>query len=66
MSLKSKIVDLFSRKAKAAEGGGEKAIQKQVSLGKMTARERIRNKAVNLGIVGIVAIRMPACRIPQG
>jgi methylmalonyl-CoA decarboxylase subunit alpha len=41
MSLKRKLVDLFSRKAKAAEGGGEKAIQKQVALGKMTARDRI-------------------------
>ncbi len=41
MSLKRKTVDLIKRREKIALGGGEKAIQKQVSLGKMTARERI-------------------------
>ncbi len=42
MSLKQKIMDFFSRKAKVVDGGGEQAIKKQVSMGKMTARERIK------------------------
>jgi acetyl-CoA carboxylase carboxyltransferase component len=41
MSLASRIVDFFKRKSKVTEGGGEKAIQKQVSMGKLTARQRI-------------------------
>jgi methylmalonyl-CoA decarboxylase subunit alpha len=41
MSIMSKIADLFNRKSKLAEGGGEKAIQKQVASGKLPARERI-------------------------
>ncbi len=41
MSLKRKTIDLIKRREKIAQGGGEKAIQKQVALGKMTARERI-------------------------
>lgn len=41
MSLKQKIIDFFGRKSKASTGGGEKAIQKQVSMGKLTARQRI-------------------------
>jgi len=41
MSLKRKTVDLIKRREKIATGGGEKAIKKQASLGKMTARERI-------------------------
>ena len=41
MSLKRNILDLRKRKEKAQLGGGEKAIQKQVAMGKLTARERI-------------------------
>lgn len=41
MSLKNNILDLRKRKEKAQLGGGEKAIQKQVAMGKLTARERI-------------------------
>lgn len=41
MSIKSKILDFFSRKKKVKSGGGEKAIAKQVAMGKMTARDRI-------------------------
>jgi acetyl-CoA carboxylase carboxyltransferase component len=41
MSFTQKIIDLFTRKEKIVTGGGEKAIQKQVSMGKMTARDRI-------------------------
>lgn len=41
MSLKEKTLDLQKRKEKVLLGGGEKAIQKQQSLGKLTARERI-------------------------
>ncbi|NLT50801.1 MAG: acyl-CoA carboxylase subunit beta [Ignavibacteria bacterium] len=41
MSIASKIFDFFTRKSKVKEGGGVQAIQKQYSLGKMTARDRI-------------------------
>ncbi|WP_372641288.1 acyl-CoA carboxylase subunit beta [Ancylomarina sp.] len=41
MSLKRNILDLRKRKEKVLQGGGEKAIQKQVAMGKLTARERI-------------------------
>ena len=41
MSLKSKTSDLKMRMQEALQGGGDKAIQKQVAKGKMTARERI-------------------------
>lgn len=41
MSLKSKTSDLKKRMKGALQGGGDKAIQKQVAMGKMTARERI-------------------------
>ncbi len=41
MSLKRNILDLRKRKEKVLKGGGEKAIQKQVAMGKLTARERI-------------------------
>ncbi|MRT94519.1 acyl-CoA carboxylase subunit beta [Ancylomarina sp. 16SWW S1-10-2] len=43
MSLKRNILDLRKRKEKVLQGGGEKAIQKQVAMGKLTARERIRS-----------------------
>ncbi len=42
MSLKKSILDLRKRKEKVQQGGGEKAIEKQVSMGKLTARERIQ------------------------
>lgn len=42
MSLRSKILEFFKRKDKAAAGGGDKAIEKQIAMGKMTARERIK------------------------
>jgi len=35
------MMDLFRRKSKVVLGGGEKAIEKQVSMGKLTARDRI-------------------------
>lgn len=41
MSFLGKIKDFFFRKDKASIGGGEKAIQKQMAMGKMTARDRI-------------------------
>ncbi len=41
MSLKRKILELQMKREKALQGGGEKAIEKQVAMGKMTARERI-------------------------
>ncbi len=41
MSIKQKTIDLKRRMQSASQGGGEKAIEKQVSMGKMTARERI-------------------------
>ncbi len=41
MSIRSKILDFFSRKDKVSEGGGAKAIAKQKAMGKLTARDRI-------------------------
>ncbi len=41
MSIKTKTVELKKRMQSATQGGGEKAIEKQVKMGKMTARERI-------------------------
>lgn len=41
MALKKHILDLRKRKEQVQQGGGEKAIQKQASMGKLTARERI-------------------------
>ncbi|MFP4620617.1 MAG: acyl-CoA carboxylase subunit beta [Bacteroidales bacterium] len=41
MSLKKKILELQKKREQVLKGGGDKAIQKQVALGKMTARERI-------------------------
>lgn len=35
------MMEFFRRKSKAILGGGEKAIEKQVAMGKMTARDRI-------------------------
>jgi acetyl-CoA carboxylase carboxyltransferase component len=41
MSLASRLMDFFKRKSSITEGGGEKAIQKQHQMGKLTARQRI-------------------------
>ncbi|MBN2742290.1 acetyl-CoA carboxylase carboxyltransferase component [Breznakibacter xylanolyticus] len=41
MSLKKHILDLRKRKEKVQMGGGEAAIEKQVAMGKLTARDRI-------------------------
>ena len=41
MSLKKNILDLRKRREKVQLGGGEKAIEKQMAMGKMTARSRI-------------------------
>lgn len=40
-SLSKNIQDLRERKALVEMGGGEAAIEKQVAMGKLTARERI-------------------------
>jgi methylmalonyl-CoA decarboxylase subunit alpha len=42
MSLRQKLRDLFIRREAAITGGGATAIQKQVALGKLPARERIQ------------------------
>lgn len=41
MSLKSNILDLRKRKKEVQKGGGDKAIEQQAKMGKLTARERI-------------------------
>ena len=41
MSLKKKTLDLLKKREQAQSGGGEKAIEKQIAMGKLTARERI-------------------------
>lgn len=41
MALMDRILDFFKRKTTVAEGGGTKAVEKQVAMGKMTARQRI-------------------------
>lgn len=41
MSLRAKSLDLKKRMSDALQGGGQKAIEKQVAMGKLTARERI-------------------------
>ena len=41
MSLKKNIVALRKKKAIVEKGGGEKAIEKQLAMGKLPARERI-------------------------
>jgi acetyl-CoA carboxylase carboxyltransferase component len=42
MSAKKNIIALRQKKAIVEKGGGEKAIEKQLAMGKMTARDRIR------------------------
>ena len=41
MSLKKNILALREKKAAVQKGGGDEAIEKQIAMGKMTARERI-------------------------
>ncbi len=41
MALEKKILELQKRRELASMGGGEKAIEKQVAMGKLTARDRI-------------------------
>ena len=41
MALTSKIKQLHKKREEALKGGGDKAIEKQVAMGKMTARDRI-------------------------
>jgi len=41
MALKRKIRELKQRREEVLKGGGDKAIEKQISMGKLTARERI-------------------------
>ena len=41
MASSKKVQELKKRREEILQGGGEKAIQKQVAMGKMTARERI-------------------------
>ena len=41
MSLRSNILDLRKRKKEVQKGGGDKAIEKQAKMGKLTARERV-------------------------
>jgi len=42
VSIAGKIIDFFRRKDKVSAGGGEKAIQKQVQMGKLPARDRLK------------------------
>jgi len=41
MPLENKILELQKRRELVEQGGGEKAIEKQIAMGKLTARERI-------------------------
>jgi acetyl-CoA carboxylase carboxyltransferase component len=41
MSIRSNVLELRKRKREIQKGGGDQAIQKQVEMGKLTARERI-------------------------
>ena len=41
MPLKRKIKELYERREQVLKGGGDKAIEKQAAMGKLTARERI-------------------------
>jgi len=41
MAANKKVLEFKKRREKVLQGGGEKAIQKQVAMGKLTARERI-------------------------
>ena len=41
MSLRDKVFEFFKKKESVMQGGGAKAVEKQISMGKLTARERI-------------------------
>jgi methylmalonyl-CoA decarboxylase subunit alpha len=41
MGLKRKILELHKKREEVLKGGGDKAIEKQTAMGKMTARERV-------------------------
>ena len=41
MSISKRVFDFFRRKSTVTEGGGQKAVEKQIKMGKMTARQRI-------------------------
>ncbi len=41
MSLTKRLFDFLTRREKVVEGGGEDAVKKQISMGKLTARDRI-------------------------
>ena len=41
------IAELKKRREQIAQGGGEKAIEKHLAMGKMTARDRVRSIAEN-------------------
>lgn len=41
MSLRNNILDLRKRRKEVEKGGGDEAIEKQVQMGKLTARERV-------------------------
>jgi methylmalonyl-CoA decarboxylase subunit alpha len=41
MGIKKKILELKKRREAVLKGGGDKAIEKQIAMGKMTARDRI-------------------------
>jgi len=42
MGLSNKIKELHQKRESLSKGGGEKAVEKQVAMGKLTARERIK------------------------
>ena len=42
MTSQKKIEELKKKREQVAQGGGEKAIEKQIAMGKMTARDRIQ------------------------
>lgn len=48
MSLKEKVFEFFKKKETVLSGGGVKAVEKQISMGKLTARDRI-NKLLDPG-----------------
>lgn len=43
MAISKKVLELKKRREMVLQGGGEQAIQKQVAMGKLTARERIQS-----------------------
>ena len=43
MPIKNKILELQKRRELVQLGGGEKAIEKQIAMGKLTARDRIES-----------------------